>query len=168
MRNVVFLGHVDHGKSTLINCLAYHAGLIDENESNPYTATTTEEIERFITIHGTVAHFIFDEKKFSVLDSPGLTDFIGEAQVMMRLADGAILAVDSVEGHMVTTENHIKLALGERLKCRLMVNKIDRLFLELSLDGEAAYQTLKSVIDGVNLSFATFSGAVTDAQVSSP
>ena len=84
----------------------------------------------------------------------------------LRITDGALVVVDCVEGVCVQTETVLRQALGERIKPVMTVNKLDRCFLELMLDGEEAYQNFCRVIENANVIMATYTDeALGDVQV---
>lgn len=92
----------------------------------------------------------------NLIDSPGHVDFSSEVTAALRITDGALVVVDCVEGVCVQTETVLRQALGERIRPVLTVNKMDRCFLELQLDGEEAYQTYLRVIENANVILATY------------
>ena len=92
----------------------------------------------------------------NLIDSPGHVDFSSEVTAALRVTDGALVVVDTVEGVSVQTETVLRQAMQERIKPVLMVNKIDRSILELKLDGEAMYQNFTRVIDMANVVIATY------------
>ncbi|XP_050897758.1 elongation factor 2, partial [Lathyrus oleraceus] len=79
-----------------------------------------------------------------------------EVTAALRITDGALVVVDCVEGVCVQTETVLRQALGERIRPVLTVNKMDRCFLELQVDGEEAYQTFSRVIENANVIMATY------------
>jgi len=92
----------------------------------------------------------------NLIDSPGHVDFSSEVTAALRVTDGALVVVDTVEGVCVQTETVLRQAMQEKIKPIVMVNKIDRSILELKLDGEAMYQNFVRVIDMVNVIINTY------------
>jgi elongation factor 2 len=93
-----------------------------------------------------------------LIDSPGHVDFSSEVTAALRVTDGALVVVDTVEGVSVQTETVLRQAMQEKIRPVLMVNKIDRSILELKLDGEAMYQSFLRVIDMANVVIVTYQG----------
>jgi elongation factor 2 len=98
------------------------------------------------------------EKEFliNLIDSPGHVDFSSEVTAALRVTDGALVVVDTVEGVSVQTETVLRQAMQEKIRPVLMVNKIDRSILELKLDGESMYQSFLRVIDMANVVIETY------------
>jgi len=92
----------------------------------------------------------------NLIDSPGHVDFSSEVTAALRVTDGALVVVDCVEGVCVQTETVLRQAISERIRPVLFVNKLDRVFLELHMDLEEAYQTFARSIESVNVVIATY------------
>ena len=92
----------------------------------------------------------------NLIDSPGHVDFSSEVTAALRVTDGALVVVDCIEGVCVQTETVLRQAIAERIKPILFVNKLDRIFLELHMDLEQAYQTFARAIESVNVVIATY------------
>ena len=102
----------------------------------------------------------------NLIDSPGHVDFSSEVTAALRVTDGALVVVDTVEGVCVQTETVLRQALGERIKPVVIINKVDRALLELQLSKENLYQNFSRVIESVNVVIATyFDKALGDVQV---
>jgi elongation factor 2 len=92
----------------------------------------------------------------NLIDSPGHVDFSSEVTAALRVTDGALVVVDCVEGVCVQTETVLRQAIAERIKPILFVNKLDRIFLELHMEHEQAFQTFQRAIESVNVVIATY------------
>lgn len=171
IRNMSVIAHVDHGKSTLSDALVCKAGIISSKVAGDarYTDTREDEKERGITIKSTGVSMYYkyditysgqkeNEKEYliNLIDSPGHVDFSSEVTAALRVTDGALVVVDTVEGVSVQTETVLRQAMQEKIRPVLMVNKIDRSILELKLDGEAMYQSFLRVIDMANVVIETY------------
>ncbi len=86
----------------------------------------------------------------NLIDSPGHVDFSSEVTAALRVTDGALVVVDTVEGVCVQTETVLRQAMQERIKPVLIINKVDRAIVELKHSGEDIYQNFVKVIDVVN------------------
>jgi elongation factor 2 len=103
----------------------------------------------------------------NLIDSPGHVDFSAEVTAALRITDGALVVVDTIEGVAVQTETVLRQAISERVRPCLMVNKVDRALLELQLPPEDLYQAFNRAIESVNVVVATYSDeAMGDLQVS--
>lgn len=171
IRNMSVIAHVDHGKSTLSDALVCKAGIISTKVAGDarYTDTRQDQKERGITIKstGVSMYYKYDinytgiaanesEYLINLIDSPGHVDFSSEVTAALRVTDGALVVVDTVEGVSVQTETVLRQAMQEKIRPVLMVNKIDRSILELKLDGEAMYQSFLRVIDMANVTITTY------------
>lgn len=182
IRNMSVIAHVDHGKSTLTDSLVAAAGIIAMASAGDQRLTDTrqDEQDRCITIKSTgiSLYFQFPEelplpkeaegREFLVnlIDSPGHVDFSSEVTAALRVTDGALVVVDSVEGVCVQTETVLRQALTERIKPVMTINKLDRSFLELQLDPEDMYQNFARIIETANVIMATYQDdALGDVQV---
>lgn len=107
-----------------------------------------------------------EEFLINLIDSPGHVDFSSEVTAALRVTDGALVVVDTIEGVCVQTETVLRQALGERIKPVVIINKVDRALLELQVEPEELYQNFSRVIESVNVVIATyFDKALGDVQV---
>jgi elongation factor 2 len=102
----------------------------------------------------------------NLIDSPGHVDFSSEVTAALRVTDGALVVVDTIEGVCVQTETVLRQALGERIKPVVVINKVDRALLELQVEKEDLYQSFSRTIESVNVVISTyFDKALGDVQV---
>jgi elongation factor 2 len=102
----------------------------------------------------------------NLIDSPGHVDFSSEVTAALRVTDGALVVVDSVDGVCVQTETVLRQALAERIKPVVIINKVDRALLELQVDKESLYQSFQRTIESINVIITTYHDeALGDLQV---
>ncbi|KAJ1556103.1 Elongation factor 2 [Cladochytrium tenue] len=164
--------------------LVARAGIIAENRAGDQRVMDTrpDEKQRGITIKSTAISMYFemgeedvkeikqktDGREFliNLIDSPGHVDFSSEVTAALRVTDGALVVVDTIDGVCVQTETVLRQALGERIKPVVIINKVDRALLELQLDKEALYMTFLRTIESINVIISTYNDkALGDLQV---
>ncbi|KAI6031361.1 P-loop containing nucleoside triphosphate hydrolase protein [Pisolithus microcarpus] len=157
VRNVAVVGHLHHGKTALMDTLVFetHKLVWDADHQLKYTDIHVLSREREISIKSSPMSLVLPTTSgkshlLHLIDTPGHVNFVDEVASAMRLVDGIVLVVDVVEGTMVNTEVIIRHALQENIKMTLLVNKIDRLILELRLPPADAYYKIKHTIEEVN------------------
>ena len=156
IRNIGIAAHIDHGKTTLSDCLIAGAGIISEELAGQqlYLDYDEQEKERGITINAANISMVYEyngeEYLINLIDTPGHVDFGGEVTRAMRAVDGVIIVVDAVEGVMPQTETVVRQALRENVKPVLFINKIDRLIKELQLTPQQMQERLIKVINDIN------------------
>ncbi|CAG2116371.1 unnamed protein product, partial [Medioppia subpectinata] len=156
IRNVCVLAHVDHGKTTLVDSLIASNGIISERMAGKlrYLDSREDEQERGITMKCSAISLAYrsgdDRYLVNVVDSPGHVDFSGEVSTAIRLCDGCIIVVDVVEGVCSQTRSVLQQAWIERLKPILVLNKIDRLFVERKMTSLDIYMHLMQILEQIN------------------
>ena len=128
IRNIVIIAHVDHGKTSLVDCLLRQSGQFREGqlEGDLILDSNDLERERGITILAKNISLPYKGIKINIIDTPGHADFGGEVERVLRMADGAVVLVDAAEGPMPQTRFVLSKALECGLKPIILVNKIDR------------------------------------------
>ena len=128
IRNIAIIAHVDHGKTTLVDCILQQTGVFKEHEEIQTCVLDSNEIEkeRGITILSKNVSVEYKGVKINVVDTPGHADFGGEVERVLGMVDGALLIVDAQEGPMPQTRFVLSKALELGLKIILVVNKIDK------------------------------------------
>ncbi|KAK3208492.1 hypothetical protein GRF29_77g932681 [Pseudopithomyces chartarum] len=165
IRNIAIAGHLHHGKTAFMDMLVMETHDIQHRldskrgkkreEQLRYTDVHLVERERGLSIKAAPMTLVLQNTRqkshlFNIIDTPGHVNFADEVAASLRLVDGVVLVVDVVEGVQVTTELAIKHAILEDLPLTLVVNKMDRLILELRLPPRDAYFKIKHVIEEVN------------------
>uniref|UniRef100_A0A1A8JE88 Elongation factor-like 1 n=2 Tax=Nothobranchius kuhntae TaxID=321403 RepID=A0A1A8JE88_NOTKU len=156
IRNLCILAHVDHGKTTLADCLVASNGIISSRLAGKlrYLDSREDEQVRGITMKSSAIslHYNNGDQDYliNLIDSPGHVDFSSEVSTAVRLCDGAIVVVDAVEGVCPQTQVVLRQAWLENIKPVLLINKIDRLILELKLTSLEAFTHLQKILEQVN------------------
>jgi GTP-binding protein len=128
IRNIAIIAHVDHGKTTLVDCLLKQSGTFAAHEKIGERVMDSNDIERErgITILAKNCAIEYGGTRINIVDTPGHADFGGEVERVLSMVDGVLLLVDAVEGPMPQTRFVTRKALALGLKAIVVVNKIDR------------------------------------------
>jgi GTP-binding protein len=128
VRNIAIIAHVDHGKTTLVDCLLRQSGEFRASQLVGECILDSNDLERErgITILAKNIALHYQGVKINLIDTPGHADFGGEVERVLRMADGALVLVDAAEGPMPQTRYVLSKALECRLQPIVVVNKIDR------------------------------------------
>jgi len=128
IRNIAIIAHVDHGKTTLVDCLLKQSGTFAAHERLGERIMDSNDIERErgITILAKNCAIEYGGTRINIVDTPGHADFGGEVERVLSMVDGVLLLVDAVEGPMPQTRFVTRKALAQGLKAIVVVNKIDR------------------------------------------
>ncbi|KAI9137807.1 P-loop containing nucleoside triphosphate hydrolase protein [Paraphysoderma sedebokerense] len=166
LRNIAIVGHLHHGKTSLIDMLLSQVSSVnfDSEKNKRYLDTHKLERERGLSLKSNAISLLgrrLNGKSFVCHwgDTPGHSSCLDEATSITRLADGAVVVVDAVEGVMVSAERMIKHLVLENIPFVLMLNKIDRLAMELKIPPNDAYFKLRNVIEEVNTIVASCTSA---------
>lgn len=138
IRNIAIIAHVDHGKTTLVDCMLKQAGVFRDNQQVQERVLDSNDIERErgITILSKNISINYQGYKINVVDTPGHADFGGEVERVLGMVDGALLIVDAAEGPMPQTRFVLSKALELGIRIIVVINKIDKQAAdpELALD----------------------------------
>ncbi|HCD26111.1 MAG TPA: translational GTPase TypA [Gammaproteobacteria bacterium] len=126
IRNVAIIAHVDHGKTTLVDCLLKQTGLLSGADTERVMDSNDLEKERGITILAKNTAIEYEQTRINIVDTPGHADFGGEVERILSMVDAVILLVDAVDGPMPQTRFVTQKAFSYGLKPIVVVNKIDR------------------------------------------
>ena len=129
IRNIAIIAHVDHGKTTLVDRMIYQAKLVrgQENLEELILDNNDLERERGITILAKNVSVIYKGVKINIIDTPGHSDFGGEVERVLNMADGVLLLVDAFEGCMPQTRFVLQKAIEMGKKPVVVINKVDKL-----------------------------------------
>lgn len=127
IRNVAIIAHVDHGKTTLVDCLLRQSGTLTAGDKTTRLLDSNAlERERGITILSKCTAIDYQGHRINIVDTPGHADFGGEVERALSMVDGVILVVDATEGPMAQTKFVLSKALKKQLKPIVVFNKVDR------------------------------------------
>jgi GTP-binding protein len=144
IRNIAIIAHVDHGKTTLVDCLLKQSGTFRANQAISGEERIMDsmdlEREKGITIRAKNASFKYKEYHINIVDTPGHADFGGEVERIMNMIDGVLLVVDASDGPQAQTRFVLRKALEAGAKPIVVINKIDR-------DNATPHEVLDRVFD---------------------
>ncbi|MFT5483248.1 MAG: GTP-binding protein [Halieaceae bacterium] len=128
LRNIAIIAHVDHGKTTLVDCLLRQSGTLDRRakETERIMDSNDQERERGITILAKNTSIVWQDYRINIVDTPGHADFGGEVERVLSMVDSVLLLVDAVDGPMPQTRFVTQKAFEQGLHPIVVVNKIDR------------------------------------------
>ena len=128
LRNIAIIAHVDHGKTTLVDCLLQQSGTLDRRSAGAERVmdSNDQERERGITILAKNTAIEWDGYRINIVDTPGHADFGGEVERVLSMVDSVLLLVDAVDGPMPQTRFVTSKAFEQGLNPIVVVNKVDR------------------------------------------
>ena len=144
IRNIAIIAHVDHGKTTLVDRMLHQAKLFRENQetANLILDNNDLERERGITILSKNVSVNYKGTKINIIDTPGHSDFGGEVERVLNMADGVLLVVDAFEGPMPQTRFVLQKAIELKLKPIVVINKVDKPNCSPELTQEAVFDLM--------------------------
>jgi GTP-binding protein len=128
IRNIAIIAHVDHGKTTLVDKILHSTNVFRANQDTGELIMDNNDLEkeRGITIFSKNAAVLYKDVKINVIDTPGHSDFGGEVERVLKMADGVLLLVDAFEGPMPQTRFVLQKALQLNLRPIVIINKVDK------------------------------------------
>jgi len=128
IRNIAIIAHVDHGKTTLVDRILHQVNLFRENQNMGELILDSNDLERErgITILSKNVSVRYKDTKINIIDTPGHSDFGGEVERVLNMADGVLLIVDAFEGPMPQTRFVLQKAISLGLKPIVVINKVDK------------------------------------------
>lgn len=128
IRNIAIIAHVDHGKTTLVDKILHATKVFRENQETGELIMDNNDLERErgITIFSKNVSVTYKDVKINVIDTPGHSDFGGEVERVLKMADGVLLLVDAFEGPMPQTRFVLQKALALGLRPIVIINKVDK------------------------------------------
>lgn len=128
IRNIAIIAHIDHGKTTLLDCLLKQGQLFRDNQAIPERVMDSydQEKERGITIFAKNTSIPYKDAKINIIDTPGHADFSGEVERVLGMVNSVLLLVDAQDGPMPQTRFVLSKALKMGLRPIVVINKVDR------------------------------------------
>ena len=128
IRNIAIIAHVDHGKTTLVDKILHQTNVFRSNQETGELIMDNNDLERErgITIFSKNASVTYKDTKINIIDTPGHSDFGGEVERVLKMADGVVLLVDAFEGPMPQTRFVLQKALSLGLRPIVVINKVDK------------------------------------------
>jgi GTP-binding protein len=128
IRNIAIIAHVDHGKTTLVDKILHSTNIFRDNQETGDLIMDSNDLERErgITIFSKNVSVTYKDVKINVIDTPGHSDFGGEVERVLKMADGVLLLVDAFEGPMPQTRFVLQKALQLHLHPIVVINKVDK------------------------------------------
>ncbi len=144
IRNIAIIAHVDHGKTTLVDRILHQVKLFRENQAVEDLILDSNDLERErgITILSKNVSVRYKGFKINIIDTPGHSDFGGEVERVLNMADGVLLLVDAFEGPMPQTRFVLQKALALNLKPIVVINKVDKPNCNPILTHEAVFDLM--------------------------
>jgi GTP-binding protein len=169
IRNIVIIAHVDHGKTSLVDCLLRQSGQFRQSQLQGERILDSNDLERErgITILSKNIALPYEGVRVNLIDTPGHADFGGEVERVVRMADGALVLIDAAEGPMPQTRFVLSKALEAGVEPIIVINKVDRpdarisevldeaLMLLVDLGGERFLENFRYIFSSAKEGFAT-------------
>ncbi len=147
IRNIAIIAHVDHGKTTMVDRILHQVKLFRDNQAVQDLILDSNDLERErgITILSKNVSVRYKGTKINIIDTPGHSDFGGEVERVMNMADGVLLIVDAFEGPMPQTRFVLQKALALNLKPIVVINKVDKLNCNPEATNEMVFDLMYSL-----------------------
>ena len=169
IRNIAIIAHVDHGKTTLVDRMLLAGQLFRDNQDSGELILDNNDIERErgITILSKNVSINYNGTKINIIDTPGHSDFGGEVERVLNMADGCILLADAFEGPMPQTRFVLQKALEIGLKPIVVINKVDKQNCRPDIVNEMVFDLMFN-LDATEeqLDFPTLYGSAKDGWMS--
>ncbi len=162
IRNIAIIAHVDHGKTTLVDKILHHTNVVKAHQEKGELIMDNNDLEkeRGITILAKNVSVEYKGVKINVIDTPGHSDFGGEVERVLKMADGVILLVDAFEGPMPQTRFVLQKALELNLRPIVVINKVDKPYCRPDEVHDAVFELFFQLdASEEQLNFQTFYGS---------